>query len=126
MLFVLVMVGLLPRIIAGQDTFVVAAVFSHKSSHVEDFLKTAEREIRDTFPDETTLYVRSHSLQNQSEDFYSSLLSFHDVINGGNISMVIILEDMGGLSQMITQLCSTWRVPVSLTYETLSVGRKVT
>lgn len=124
MFYILLSVLFFPEIITSehQKTFVVTAVFSQKSSHIEDFLQTVEDEIwQDGLPDGTAIHVRPHLWENISTSFLSLLDSV-----SGNISMVIVMEDMGRFSQTIPWLCSMFGIPVSLTYyEALDAKRKV-
>ena len=111
---------ILPEVTASdrQTTVVVTAVFSQKSLQVEDSLQTVKNEIRqEDFPHGTRIHVRPYLLEDFSQSFFYFFDSFYGVIKSGDISMVVVLEDLGRVSRIVPWLCSMWGIPVFFAYE---------
>ena len=101
------------------EIFNIAAVLSRPSSEVNDSLKMAEQEValREVLPPErATLHTRPYVLGNFSTSFYNSLISFCGFVQAGNVSMVIVVDNMGENSWTIPWMGSMLGLPVSLAH----------
>lgn len=126
MLCILLVASLLPRNVAYEnlETFTIAAIFSRKSTDVENSLRKAEAEVvnRNILPNGTMLRVRPFVLENFSTSLQSSLVGFCDMIVSRNISVVIIVGDLGESVWVIPWISSRLRIPVSLAYNSRTIG----
>lgn len=126
MLCILLVASLLPRNVAYEnlETFTIAAIFSRKSTDVENSLRKAEAEVvnRNILPNGTMLRVQPFVLENFSTSLQSSLVGFCDMIVSRNISVVIIVGDLGESVWVIPWISSRLRIPVSLAYNSRTIG----